>query len=328
MKKLLLAVVSVTVVVLGGGFGYLAIRKPVMAPPSNIRVEMTPERIARGKYIFEAGADCGGCHSERDWSRFTAPVVAGGAAKGVTFPPELGLPGTVIAPNLTPDPETGLGEWTDGEKIRAIREGISRDGRALFSMMPYTYFRSMSDDDVQALVAYLNSLPPVKNKLPRTKLDFPVGLFMAGLPRPVSGPVAAPGKSDTIRYGEYLVNRMVCKDCHTQMERGELKEELAFAGGREFRIGKFLVNAANITPDVETGFGGWSEDRFVKTFRDYANFAQGSPLPPATQANFTLMPWPVLSQTPEEDLKAIYAYLKTLKPIRNPVTKHPELPGT
>jgi hypothetical protein len=89
-----------------------------------------------------------------------------------------------------------------------------------------------------------------------------------------------------------------------------------------------VVNTANITPDPETGIGEWSEERFVKKFRDYSNFAAGAEIPAATQANFTLMPWPRMSQIPEEDLKAIYAYLRTLKPIRNPVVKHPELPGS
>jgi mono/diheme cytochrome c family protein len=141
--------------------------------------------------------------------------------------------------------------------------------------------------------------------------------------------VPAPDKSDRLKHGQYLVNLAACMDCHTQIERGDLKMDLAFAGGREFRIGKFLVNTANITPDPETGIGEWSEERFVKKFRDYANFAGGATaIPAATQANFTLMPWPRLSQMPEEDLKAIYAYLRTLKPIRNPVVKHPEQPAS
>jgi hypothetical protein len=119
-----------------------------------VKVEMTPERVARGEYLFKVAADCGGCHSERDWSKFSAPVVQGGEGKGFVFPPELALPGTVVAPNLTPDPETGLGAWSDGEKIRAIREGISRDGRALFPMMPYPYSTSR----------WASSSPPCPNR--------------------------------------------------------------------------------------------------------------------------------------------------------------------
>src|SRR6266545_817521 len=148
--------------------GYLYIRQPLRARSAGIVIQITPERLARGKYIFEL-ADCDGCHSELDYSRFGAPVLA--SAKGNLMPPDLGLPGTVVAPNITSDLETGIGTWTDGEKIRAIREGIGKDGRALFPMMPYKLYRKMSDEDVYSLVAYLNTLPPVRNLLPRTRLN-------------------------------------------------------------------------------------------------------------------------------------------------------------
>ena len=117
------------------GYGYLSLRQPATAPPLAIKVEMTPERIERGRYLFQYVADCDGCHSERDFSRFGGPIVESGRGKGGLFPPELGLPGTIAAANITPDQETGIGAWTDGEKIRAIREGVDRDGRTLFPMM-------------------------------------------------------------------------------------------------------------------------------------------------------------------------------------------------
>jgi mono/diheme cytochrome c family protein len=310
---------------IAGVGGFLFTRKPAQAAAPNVRLEPTPERIARGKYLFEVVADCGGCHSERDWSKFGAPEIAGRRGVGGVFPPEMGLPGTVVASNITPDAETGIGSWSDGEKIRAIREGVSKDGQALFPMMPYGFYRKMSDEDVAALVVYLNSLPPVKRRLPRTKLDFPVNLFIQSAPQPVGGPVAPPDRSDTLKYGEYLVAISGCADCHTQMERGEFVRDKWLAGGREFRIGKFVVNAANITPDPESGIGTWSEERFVSKFLGFQAFAHGNP-PKAVQANFTLMPWLGLSQMQEEDLKAIYHFLRTVKPVYNRVDKHPELP--
>jgi hypothetical protein len=177
--------VSIVIVALDAGIGYFALRKPEQVPASSIKVAMTPERIVRGKYIFETLADCDGCHSERDFTRVGGPVVLSGRGKGNVLSSLIrGLPGTVVASNITPDPETGIGRWTDGEKIRAIRDGVDREGRALFPMMPYVGFRKMSDEDVESLVAYLDQLPPVKNPLPQTELQFPVGLMIKSVPQP------------------------------------------------------------------------------------------------------------------------------------------------
>src|SRR5438270_7243563 len=126
------------------GASYLLVKKPAVAPPMSIKVAMTPERIARGKYIFTL-SDCDGCHSARDFSRFDGPVIESRRGEGFEFPKDMGLPGRVASRNITTDAETGIGAWTDGEKIRAIREGISRDGTPLFPMMPYEGYRRMSD---------------------------------------------------------------------------------------------------------------------------------------------------------------------------------------
>jgi hypothetical protein len=135
-KKIAIAVALLIFTAAGLGFGYLYLRQPEIAPPLAIKVAMTPERIERGRHLFREVAVCEGCHSERDFTRFGGPVTAGGLGKGFEFPAELEMPGTVVGSNITPDKETGIGDWTDGEKIRAIREGIGRDGRVLFPMMP------------------------------------------------------------------------------------------------------------------------------------------------------------------------------------------------
>lgn len=183
-------VVAAALLMAGAAVTYLYARKPEMAPPAGLRIERTPERLARGEYLYRL-ADCDGCHSERDYGRFGGPVVPGGKAAGQVFPKEMGMPGTVVAPNLTTDPETGIGTWTDGEKVRAIREGVDKNGRALFPMMPYEAFRKMSDEDVYSLVAYLDTLPPVKRRHPAMELDFPVALMIKGAPKP-AGSVARP----------------------------------------------------------------------------------------------------------------------------------------
>jgi mono/diheme cytochrome c family protein len=326
-KKIVLILLLLIVMILGGGFAYLYLRKPAQAAPSSVKVSMAPERIARGKYLFEILADCDGCHSERDFTRVAGPVIPSGRGKGVVFSDfAKGMPGLVIAPNITPDPETGIGSWSDGEKIRAIREGVSKDGRALFPMMPYASFRNMSDEDVESLVAYLNSLPPVKNPLPKTKLNFPVNLMIKGAPQPVDGPVPPPDRSDKLKHGEYLVNVSGCAGCHTPMEKGAALPGKEFAGGEPFDTAAGLVVSANITPDLETGIGKWSEEFFLKKFYDYKEYAALGPPKAAGPEALTIMPWLAFSQLPPEDLRAIYTYLRTLRPVNNPVETHPGYP--
>jgi mono/diheme cytochrome c family protein len=320
-KKIALAVALLIFAAAGVGFGYLYLRQPAIAPPLTIKVAMTPERIERGRHLFHDLADCEGCHSERDFTRFGGPVAAGGLGKGFQFPAELGMPGTVIASNITPDKETGIGEWTDGEKIRAIREGISRDGRVLFPMMPYPNFRHMSDEDVQALVAYLNTMPAVRSSLSRTKINFPVSLLIKSAPQP-AGPAAPPDRGDKLKYGEYLVRMGSCEVCHTRFKRGQPVASMRLAGGREFRLPMGAVVSANITPDADTGIGKWSEQQFLDKFYQYKDYAaHGSPA--VGPEGFTLMPWLGLSQLSPEELIAIFTYLKAQPPVHSAVETHP-----
>lgn len=325
-KRIVLAVVAIIVLVPAAGLAYLYIRKPAIAPAPDIHVPMTPERVARGRYIFEVLGECDGCHSQRDFTRFDGPVVASGRGRGnVMSDLVAGLPGRVVAPNITPDRETGIGTWSDGEKIRAIREGVDKDGRALFPMMNYVGYRQMSDEDVQALVAYMNTLSPVRNPLPKTELSFPVGLMIKGVPQP-AGSVPPTDRSDRVKYGETLVAIAGCGECHTELKRGQPVESMRFAGGREFDA--IPVNAkvfsANITPDLETGIGKWSEDYFKKKFYDYREYVEHGAPQLSSPDQFTLMPWLTFAQLTPEDLGAIYAYLKTVKPVRNSVETHPK----
>ncbi|HEY2017939.1 MAG TPA: c-type cytochrome [Bryobacteraceae bacterium] len=326
-KKILLILLLVIIVVPAAGLAYLYFRRPAQAPAPSLKVAMTPERIARGKFIFQYVSHCDSCHSERDFTRVDGPVVESGRGRGNVLSSLInGLPGTVIAPNLTPDPETGLGNWTDGEKIRAIREGVDRDGRALFPMMPYAGYRKMSDEDVESLVAYLDSLSPVKNPLPKTQLAFPVNLMIKGVPQPV-GNVPPHDRSDKVKHGEYLATLGACAECHTPMDKGQPVPGKKFAGGRQFVSSLGTVVTANITPDIETGIGKWSEEFFLKKFYDYKEYAANGPPKASGPEAFTLMPWLGLSQLPPEDLGAIYAYLRTLRPVHNPVETHPGAAG-
>lgn len=304
------------------GAAWAVLRKPAADPPKKITVLSTPERLERGGYLFNYLSDCNGCHSERDYSRLGAPVKPGRVGVGFVMPDELGLPGRVVAPNITPDPETGLGKWTDGEIIRAIREGVDREGNALFPFMPYPHFRHMSDEDVEALVAYMRTLKPVRNPLPRTELALPVALMIKSAPQPIAGEVKAPARSDRRQYGKYLMEIGGCMDCHTKQEHGQPVAGMELAGGFEFHMPQGVVVSANITPDVETGIGSWAEDGFVSRFRQYSEMAETGG-PPVTPETFTIMPWLATSQLKDEDLRAIYQYLRTVKPVSQKVQTHP-----
>ena len=131
--------------------------KPDLRPAPTISVARTPAQVTRGRYLAEHVSGCIGCHSHRDWSRFGGPIVGPLGAGGDCLGEDDGMPGTICIPNLTPDRTTGLGRWSDGEVMRAVREGVDREGHALFPFMPYAEYRALSDADTRALVAYLRT---------------------------------------------------------------------------------------------------------------------------------------------------------------------------
>jgi len=183
--------------------------KPFFGPSARAltdrRFDSTPERLERGKYLTENVTPCFGCHSPRDWSKNESPEAQGMHGAGMPNFPFEGLPGTVHAPNITPDKETGAGNWTDDQMARAIREGIGFDGRALFPMMPYENFRRMSDEDLASIIVYLRTIPPVKRQVPKTELIFPVKYLIKNAPAPLTEPVPEPNLSTPEKRGEYFV---------------------------------------------------------------------------------------------------------------------------
>jgi hypothetical protein len=302
-------------------FLYLLVRRPSSAPPSNVKIPLLPRRLERGEYLFNTLLDCDGCHSERDFSRLGGPVVASGKGKGAIVNLE-GLPGQVFAPNITPDQETGIGNWTDGEKVRAIREGISKDGHMLFPMMPYPNYRYLADADVYAVVAYMNTLPAIRNYVPRTSITWPTSMFIKSVPTPVTRaiPQVDPGGGEI--YGEYLVTVAGCEECHTQQKRGQLDPAMRFAGGRVFTTPQGSVVSPNITPDKDTGIGNWDFVRFrdrVHSFRQY----QDADLPKVGPDRFTLMPFLAYRNLTDHDLEAMFLYIRSRRGITNFVVPHP-----
>jgi len=323
VTRILLFVVVALLVLAGGTFTALQVRRPAMTAPSTMVVDRSAARIERGRYLFETVSACGDCHSPGDWTRFGGPVAPANVGKGRVMPEAMGLPGTIVAPNLTSDAQTGAARWSDGQLMRAIREGIGHDDRPLFPLMPYADYASMSDEDVQALVAFIRTLPPVVNPLPPTRINFPVNLLIKSAPKPV-GKVPAPDRGDPVAYGRYLTRIAGCQSCHTPNAHGEIVEEELLSGGREFPFSDAVkVVSANITPDTATGIGQLTEEQFLDKFYQYKEYAEkGSPVVPL--ANNTVMPWLGYARFEPADLRAIYAFLRTVPARRKSVVTHPD----
>jgi len=271
--------------------------------------EATPTRLERGRYLATSVCGCVACHSERDRNLPGMPPVADRLGGGTIFGEGSDLPGRLVASNLTPDKETGAGNWTDDMLARAIREGIGHDGRTLFPLMPYMNYREMPDEDLASVIVYLRSLAPVKNALPKTEIIFPVKYFMRSAPQPVTGPVSEPNTSDAVKRGAFLTRMASCADCHTPQDRGQPKPGFEFAGGLLFKTPEATVMAANITPDA-SGISYYDETLFLDAIR--TGKVKARSLSP-------VMPWYFYRGMTDEDLKAIFAYLRTLKPVKHTV---------
>jgi mono/diheme cytochrome c family protein len=284
-------------------------------PLTDRKFESTPERLARGRYLANAVSGCTFCHSKQDWKAPGAPIIEGTLGAGQIFPLD-GLPGTIVASNLTPDPATGAATWTDDQLARAIREGIGHDGRTLFPLMPYEHFREMSDEDLASIVIYLRAVQPVPNALPKTEIIFPVKYLIRNAPQPVTAPVPTIDFTTPIERGKYLVQMSGCSDCHTPQHQGQPNPALPFAGGFELKGPFGTVTSANITPDP-SGISYYDENVFIQTMRTGKIGART--LNP-------IMAWTIWRNMTDEDLKAMFAYLHTLPPVHHRVDN--TLPAT
>jgi mono/diheme cytochrome c family protein len=308
LKVLLTLVVGViALLALGITFtiGWRPIIGPKARPLTDRRFEATTARLQRGEYLVRAVANCLHCHSELDPSVEGLPIVAATAGGGRQFiDPGIEF---MVSPNITPDTETGGGSWTDDMFARAIREGIGNDGRALFPLMPYVNYRHMSDEDLASVITYIRSLPPVRKTQPRSAIPFPVNRFINAVPQPLEGPVPPPDLSTPEKRGEYLVAMASCSDCHTPMDdKGQYIMSLAFAGGNIFKFeGREPKAAANITPGVN-GIPYYTPELFVETIRTGRV---------RERKLSDLMPWGHYRNMNDDDLRAMFAYLKTVEPI-------------
>ncbi|MBX3190864.1 MAG: c-type cytochrome [Labilithrix sp.] len=310
--------------ILGGLLGLVALAvigvlvkfyvlSPKTRAAADMRAPTTPEAIARGKYLTHNVAACVGCHSPVQEGVPGEPPVEGKLGAGRDFGALPGFPGRLRAPNITPDGETGLGKWTDGEIVRAMREGVSRDGRPLFPQMPFvTYASTLTDEDALAIVAYLKTLSAVKNDPGRLELSFPVSMFVRAVPKPVEAAAPPPpSPSDKLARGRWLLAVCSCNDCHDKVnERMQKLPGGALAGGARFPLpdDKGVAIASNITSDKATGIGAYSDDDLRRVFDEGKNKA-GRLL--------YVMPWSYYGGLTRDDKEALIAALREVPPIAN-----------
>lgn len=308
------AALALVVVLAAGGLSGVALTRwdrTFDAPYPSIEASDDPAVIEYGRYLVYGPMHCAYCHTPK--SQHAAldagemlPLIGGYT---VAIPP-----GRFHMPNLTPDPETGIGRRTDAELARVLRHGVRADGRVA---MPFMEFQQMSDADLTAVISYLRSQPPVRNAVPEhelTLLGKTILATMLGPKGPASTPPAAsPPVAPTLERGRYLAHVAgQCFSCHT--DRNLMDGSFigpAFAGGHPFPSTddpSVVYVSTNLTPDPETGaLSGWSEDQFVARFRAGPVLSGSS------------MPWGAFARVAEDDLRAIYRYLNSLDPVHNDV---------
>jgi mono/diheme cytochrome c family protein len=314
-KTVVLGVLGLLVLVVLLGItavGWQIVLGPKMRPVTSDKFEATPARLARGQYLVEGPALCFHCHSEPNLSDPMAGAIAATKGAGWQLPiPELGNP---YSANITSDAETGIGAWSDDEISRAIREGVDRDGRALF-LMPYQNFHNLTDEDVASIVVYLRTLPPVKHAVPKPTWPFPLSILVKTMPKPITSHEPPPARTTPEARGEYLVRTIAnCGDCHTPVnDKHEPMLNLEFGGGAPFndpsQNNKQIVSA-NITQDA-SGISHYDEAFFIQTLR--TGQLPGRMLSP-------VMPAAYLKNMTDDDLKDVWAYLKTRPPVKHRVS--------
>lgn len=317
MKKLIKIIVivfsSVVILALIAAL-YISSAMPSIELKKNIKAELTLEKIKRGEYLANSVTACFHCHSKVDFSKFSGKILDNSKGMGGRkYTEDDGFPGKFYSSNITPE---ALSDWSDAEIYRAITSGVSKDGRALFPLMPYPHYKYLSIEDAEAIISYLRTLQPQKTIYPKSEFNFPFSLIINLIPNEPE-PSRNVDKSNSVEYGKYLVDIAGCESCHTPSDGGKPVEGMKFAGGFEIPMETGgTCRAANITADKETGIGSWSKDMFIKRFKYYLNNDNIN----VKHGEFNSeMPWRIYSGMSEEDLGSIYDYLRTVKPVKNKI---------
>jgi mono/diheme cytochrome c family protein len=321
-RRILLSVVVIVVVALGAGLWILRGPGPLAfadgakvaladyrgANPTGVPAALAQASLVeRGAYLARA-ADCMACHTTGDGKEY-----AGGLGFSLPF-------GTLYSTNITPDKETGIGNYSDQDFLGAVHRGIRRDGARLYPAMPSTSYTYMTDDDALAIKAYLFSLPPVRAPAPANTLTFPFNqrwsmTFWSALFNPDRRFEPDTSKSPEWNRGAYLAEALAhCGECHTP-------RNLAFALDNRKKFAGAVTagwRAFNISSDKNTGVGAWRDDDLVSYLSTGHADGRGTASGPMGEAVDHS-----LSLLVPEDIRAVVAYLRTV-----PAAASPDLPAT
>ena len=320
-KTVILGILALLVLLILGGItaiGWQIVLGPDARPVSSEKFEATEARLERGKYLVEGVSHCFLCHSEHDFSTPEYPTSQTKKGAGWVMPiPELNY---IASRNITPDMETGIGSWSDDEIARAIREGVRKDGTALFPLMPYMDFRTYDDEDVKSIVVYLRTIPAVKNAVPKRNLPGPLEYLVKTMPKPITTPQPSHPSATPEERGKYLTTIAGCVGCHTPVDdKGQMLPGLEFAGGNYFddpgQNGK-RVFTANLTSDP-SGIAHYDEAMLIETL--HTGQLKGRMLN-------HIMPFEAFKHMKDDDIKDIYAYLKSVPQVKHRVS-NTDAPG-
>lgn len=278
--------------------------------PTGVPAELgQADLVTRGRYLAVA-ADCAVCHTAKGGRPF-----AGGYAFNLPF-------GTIYSPNITSDKETGIGNWSDADFLRAVHEGVDREGKRLYPAFPYESYTYLTDDDTLAIKAYLFSLPPVRNTVPENTLSFPYNQrwLMAAwsfLYNPDRRFEPNADRSPEWNRGAYVAEALAhCGDCHTPRNLAQ-----GLANGRKFS-GALLSGwrAFNISGDRATGVAAWSDEdleQYLSTGHAQGHGTAAGPMGEAVDAS--------LNHLAKSDIRAIATYLRSVPPITTAAFPSPKI---
>lgn len=273
------------------------------APLPAIKASTDSAIVARGKHLVFSSAHCVNCHNNNNPDSLIAAGQEVALSGGVAFRLPVGV---IYSKNITPDKETGIGNFTDQEIARSLRYGVKPGGRPVFDFMP---FHNMSDEDLTAIISYLRSQKPVRNEVPPHELNAMGKIVNAFMVKPVGPDGIVPKavvKDSSAAYGKYLaISVAECNGCHTKRDLAGRFTGEPFAGGNE--IEGFLT--PNLTPHPTGRISKWTRADFINRFRR-GTLIPGSP-----------MPWDSFGRMTDQELTAIYNYLKTVPPVKTSMVK-------
>ncbi|MBL7013858.1 MAG: cytochrome C [Candidatus Marinimicrobia bacterium] len=287
-----------------------------VGPAEELSIELTDERITRGEYLANHVWVCMECHSQKSEQFYSEPVTPGTEGMGgLLFDSEFGK---IYASNITP---YEIDHWTDGELLRAITEGVNKNGDALFPFHPFTLYGNKDVEDVYSVIAYLRTLPPIENSIPKRDTKLWANYMVRRMPKQAEF-TPKPHPNNSVEYGEYLSG--VCARCHTPQSHGKPNPEMFYAGGLDHPLSENeIIRSSNLTPDMETGIGNKSKENFIGIFKAFdSKDAKEIRIPDGEREADSAMPWTQFAGMTKEDLGAIYDYLHSLPPIKNRVEKY------